>query len=65
MKTFLKPHFFGFILMTSGWYISILNVGLDKFSSNVLINNWTLGGLGMIILGAYLPEIFGLFSKKS
>lgn len=65
IKLFIKPHLIGLVLMLSGWYISILNVGLDKFSPNALISKWTLTGLAMILLGAYIPEIFRMFEKKS
>jgi hypothetical protein len=56
-KQAVIPHLFGFCLMVFGWWISILNVGLDKFSSQgLLFNFWTLLGLALIIIGAYLPE---------
>ena len=64
LKVFLKPHLLGLILMVAGWYISIVNVGLDRFTSTSLITNWTLLGLGMILLGAYIPEISRKFSKE-
>ncbi|AAN47681.1 hypothetical protein ACO2J1_16820 [Leptospira interrogans] len=71
MNTILNyviPHAFGLIFITIGWYISILNVGLTRFTENVLITKWTLSGLGMIVVGAYLPEIWisirNLFKRK-
>jgi len=64
LKVLLKPHLLGLILMVAGWYISIVNVGLDRFTSTSLITNWTLLGLGMILLGAYIPEISRKFSKE-
>ncbi|EMJ95717.1 MULTISPECIES: hypothetical protein [Leptospira] len=71
MNTILNyviPHTFGLILITIGWYISILNVGLTRFTENVLITKWTLSGLAMIVVGAYLPEIWisirNLFKRK-
>jgi hypothetical protein len=57
IKQAIIPHMVGLFLMVLGWWISLLNVGLDKFSSNnLLFNFWTLLGLSLIIIGAYLPE---------
>ncbi|EMY76938.1 hypothetical protein LEP1GSC060_3408 [Leptospira weilii serovar Ranarum str. ICFT] len=65
---YIIPHTIGLILIGIGWYISILNVGLTRFTENVLITKWTIGGLALIITGAYLPEIWigirNLFKKK-
>ena len=64
LKKIIIPHLIGFVLILIGWYICILNVGLDKFSDQALINNWTLFGLGLILTGAYIPNIAGMFGKK-
>jgi hypothetical protein len=48
----------GIGLMVLGWYISILNVGLARFQPNVLFTKWTLLGLILIIIGAYLPRLW-------
>jgi len=62
------PHTVGLVLMTLGWYISIMNVGLNRFQPDVLFTKWTGFGLLLIIIGAYLPWIWtGLrntFTKK-
>ncbi|EQA61578.1 hypothetical protein [Leptospira alexanderi] len=65
---YIIPHAVGLILIAIGWYISILNVGLTRFTENVLITKWTLSGLALIVIGAYLPEIWistrNLFKNK-
>ncbi|EMN02143.1 hypothetical protein [Leptospira noguchii] len=65
---YIIPHACGLGLIATGWYISILNVGLTRFTENVLITKWTLSGLSMIVVGAYLPEIWirirNLFKRK-
>lgn len=64
---YIIPHAVSLILIAIGWYISILNVGLTRFTENVLITKWTLSGLTLIVIGAYLPEIWigtrNLFKK--
>lgn len=52
------PHLIGIVLMIFGWYISILNVGLARFQTDVLFSKWTGIGLLMIICGAYLPWVW-------
>ena len=64
LKQVVIPHLIGILLIFTGWYICILNVGLDKFSSAALINNWTLFGLTVIFIGAYFPNVAGKFGKK-
>jgi hypothetical protein len=44
--------------MLVGWYMSIIDAGLVKFSSNAIITKWTLAGLVLILIGAYLPQIW-------
>ncbi len=46
----------GFILLVLGWYISILNISLTRLQSSVLFTKWALLGLGLILVGAYLPR---------
>lgn len=52
------PNLIGICLMVVGWYISILNVGLTRFQADILFTKWTLLGLILIIIGAYLPRIW-------
>lgn len=54
----LIPQAIGFLLMLVGWYVSIINVGLDKFMGATIITRWTISGLTMILFGAYLPQIW-------
>lgn len=54
----ILPNLVGICLMVIGWYISILNVGLTRFQADVLFTKWTLTGLILIIIGAYLPRIW-------
>jgi hypothetical protein len=61
MEKFLRralPQGIGFILMIIGWYMSIIDAGLVKFSSTSIITTWTLTGLVLILIGAYLPQIW-------
>lgn len=52
------PYLIGFLLMVFGWYISILNVGLARFQTDVLFTKWTGLGLLLILTGAYFPGIY-------
>jgi len=54
----LLPQSIGFVLMFLGWYISIVNVGLDKFTSPTIFTKASALGLILILLGAYLPQIW-------
>ncbi|MBN1533868.1 MAG: hypothetical protein JXA20_14450 [Spirochaetes bacterium] len=58
------PHLIGLFFIVLGWYISILNVGLARFQTNVLFSRWTLIGLILIVLGAYIPNAWGLIRRK-
>ncbi|MCU0848825.1 MAG: hypothetical protein MUD12_13150 [Spirochaetes bacterium] len=64
LKRNIIPHMFSLGLMVMGWYISILNVGLSRFQENVLFTKWTLIGLILIIVGAYLPHLWNSMRKK-
>jgi hypothetical protein len=64
IKHVLIPHLVGFVLMLAGWYISILNVGLTRFQQDVLFTKWTLSGFVLILIGAYLPEVWLKITKK-
>jgi hypothetical protein len=54
----ILPHLIGIALILIGWYISILNVGLTRFQTNILFTKWTVMGLVLILIGAYLPEVW-------
>lgn len=45
----------GALLMIGGWWISMLNVRLDNFQDPNFTSFWTIFGLVMIFIGAYLP----------
>lgn len=58
MKTFLVKfagHLVGAALMVTGWWVSMLNMSIDRFSGTDYTNFWTLFGLALIFIGAYLP----------
>lgn len=52
------PYLVGLMLIVFGWYLSILNVGLTRFQTNVLFTKWTGFGLLLILIGAYFPGIY-------
>jgi hypothetical protein len=54
----LLPQIIGLVLMVLGWYVSIVNVGLDKFTSPTIFTKASAAGLGLILVGAYLPQIW-------
>lgn len=58
LKNLIIPHFIGLLFIFGGWYISILNVGLTRFTENVLFTKTTLTGLLLIIIGAYIPPVW-------
>jgi hypothetical protein len=58
IKKNIISHLVGLIFIFGGWYVSILNVGLARFQENVLFTKTTLIGLLMIIIGAYIPNIW-------
>ncbi len=45
----------GALLMVGGWWISMLNVRLDNLQDTDFTSFWTIFGLIMIFIGAYLP----------
>lgn len=54
----------GFILLVLGWYISILNISLTRLQSSVLFTKWALLGLGLILVGAYLPRWWSKIANR-
>ena len=63
-KHSIIPNFIGICLIFGGWFISILNVGLARFEPNILFTKWTLSGLIMILIGAYLPRIWSAVGNR-
>ena len=47
----------GLVLILAGWYISILNVGLNCLQDEKLFTKWTIIGMIFIVIGAYLPRV--------
>ena len=59
MKTFFvkfSGHLIGAGLIVAGWWISMLNMSIDRFSGTDYWNFWTVLGLVMIFIGAYIPS---------
>lgn len=54
----LLPQVIGLVVMVLGWYISIVNVGLDKLSAPSIFTQASWTGLMLILIGAYLPQIW-------
>ncbi|KAB2879129.1 hypothetical protein F9K33_10560 [bacterium] len=54
----LLPQVIGLVMMVLGWYVSIVNVGLDKLSSPSIFTKASWTGLLMILIGAYLPQLW-------
>ncbi len=61
---YILPHLIGLIFIVAGWSVSIIDVGLDRFTRNALMTNTTYTGLAMILFGAYFPEIYIAIGKK-
>lgn len=59
-------HISGFALILGGWFICIINVGLDRGATPFkFFSIPNLIGLAIILIGAYFPEIATkLFAKK-
>lgn len=51
-------HLLGLALLLGGWYLSIMNTSADRWQSVKFLSGANLVGLIMIIVGAYLPEIW-------
>ncbi len=58
----------GGLLMVGGWWISMLNIRVDNFQDPDFTSFWTLFGLAIIFIGAYLPFLVvglrGRFVRK-
>lgn len=64
IKYLIIPHLTGTIFIVLGWYISILNVGLARFQTNILFTRWTFLGLGLIFVGAYIPDAWSWIRSR-
>ncbi len=65
IKGVIIPHIIGLGFMAGGWFISIMNVGLARFQPDVLFTKWTLSGLALIVIGAYIPEFWAKMRGKN
>ena len=65
IKNYIFAHTIGLCLLLTGWYISVLDTALDRFSKKAIISSGTTIGLLLIVVGAYLPEVWMAIVKKS
>lgn len=52
-------NWFGAGLILLGWYTSTLHGGPTHAPSDGLFNKWTVLGLFYILIGVYLPKLWG------
>jgi hypothetical protein len=45
----------GALFMVGGWWLSMLNISIDRYSGTDFVNTWTILGLILIFIGAYIP----------
>lgn len=64
VKHVIIPNLIGLFFIVLGWYISILNVALARFQTNILFTKWTFAGLVIIIIGAYIPFVWHLIANR-
>lgn len=64
----ILPNLIGLCLMVIGWYISIVDIGLNtrikSYQEIKYITTLSLVGLVMIIIGAYIPRIWNKIRGK-
>jgi type VI protein secretion system component VasK len=68
MKSFFVKfagHLVGAGLIVAGWWISMLNMSIDRFSGTDYWNFWTVLGLVMIFIGAYIPSWIAWWRDRS
>ena len=68
MKSFFVKfagHLIGAALMVTGWWVSMLNMSIDRFSGTDYTNFWTLFGLALIFIGAYIPTWIAWWRDRS
>ena len=64
IKIYLIAHLIGMAFLLTGWYISVIDSALDRFSSKSLVSPTTTTGLILIIIGAYLPGVWIAIVKR-
>ncbi len=64
IKNYLIAHLIGLSLLLVGWYISVIDSALDRFSAKSIITSSTTVGLCLIVVGAYLPEVLIAISNR-
>ena len=57
------PYALSLGLIVLGWWISVQNTGLDRFQSSSIFTGWTLAGLVIILVGAFLPGTIRWFRR--
>ena len=58
IKNYLIAHLLGLCMLLAGWYVSVIDSALDRFSAKSVITSGTTIGFCLIIIGAYLPEVW-------
>ncbi|MGV1003936.1 MAG: hypothetical protein ACOYEV_04030 [Candidatus Nanopelagicales bacterium] len=55
----------GIAAMVAGWWVSMLNISIDRYAGNDFFNFWTVLGLVLILLGALVPQfLISLHNRK-
>lgn len=64
-KQAVIPHLIGIIIILAGWLVSVLSVffkagfgvmQVRAMDQNMVFTGWSLFGLVLILIGAYLPD---------
>ena len=45
----------GAAIMILGWWVSMINISVERYSGVNFTSLWSLAGLALIFVGAYLP----------
>ncbi len=65
VRKYIIPHLLGLALIVLGWFIAIFDASWDRFSqSKALFSNASMLGLFLILIGAYLPDVWVAILKK-
>lgn len=55
----------GVVAILIGWWISMLNISINRYYDRQFVNFWTLFGLALILLGAFVPQfLIKLYNRK-